>query len=970
MGMRTRAALLCLIFSLIGQSARAAVYLFDNTKAETAGNADWVLDANSGNVPRFPTPAQSGITASTTEGYWLGALSAWGVELVKRGNLLESLPTSGRITFGDFTNVQDLSHYDVYVVCEPNILFTAAEKIALAQFVLNGGALFLISDHTGSDRNNDGADSVQIWNDFFSNNGVADNAFGLTINSPSDISLTSSTVATSATDPLIHGPEGAVASLKYSNGATMTINPTNNPSIKGAIWSVSSRTNSTVMTAYGSLGQGRFVAIGDSSPEDDGTGDSGDTLFPGWTENGTNHPRLVLNGCAWLQRSGVVPANDNFAQAIDLGSDGSGVATAVGTNLLATHETNEPTHAGNAGARSVWWQFTALANGTATANTAGSNFDTLLAVYTGSAVDALTLVTSNDNDGANITSRVSFSVTAGVTYRIVVDGKNGATGHVGLALTMPRPPIPLNDNFASATVLGAGSVTATGDNLRATKETGEPNHAGNAGGKSVWWRWTASVTRGVTISTAGSDFNTTLGVYTGTAVNALTTIASNNDSGGVTSQVTFNAVANTIYRIAVDGFDGDAGQVALAVTVAPPSNDNFANSIALAGSAPTTTSSNVSATKENGEPNHAGNNGGSSVWWRWTAPANGYASVSTAGSTFDTLLAVYTGTAVNNLTLVASNDQANGGAQSQVAFAVTSGVIYRIAVDGSNNAQGSVALAINGTLPAPLASISTLDSSASERPLDPASFSVTLDPPQPQPITVSVNLGGAATAGVDYSIDTALNGNTASVTFAPLQTSRVVTLTPIADSDPTEFDESILATLNVGATYQISVGTAAAITLHDDTPYTAAWAQQFAPAFTGPAAQPLADFNSNGVANLLEFAFDGDPVAAGLVGVNGVPLLPVLGFGNYADPNDGNIVKIFPTLTLTQRTDAPALVYDVQTSFDLMPNSWDAAGAVQVAVSTDGMPPGTERVTYRSTKPAAGNGAVTTQFIHVSVTAP
>lgn len=969
----TARLLLVLLFLFVSANTRhlfAAVYLFDNTKAETAGNADWVIDANSGTVPRIPTPPQSGITASTPESYWLGALSAWAVELVQRGNIVESLPTTGRITFGDATNVQDLSHYDVYVVCEPNILFTAAEKIALAQFVRNGGGLFMISDHDNSDRNNDGADSVAVWNDFLGNNGVADDEFGVVFNL-TDISLTATTVATSATDPLIHGPEGPVASLKYSNGATMTINTTNNASVKGAVWSNSSRTASTVMTAYGSLGQGRFVAIGDSSPEDDGTGASSDTLYPGWTENGNNHPNLILNGCAWLQHSGVAPVNDNFAQAIDLGADGSGIATAVGTNVLATHEASEPIHAGNAGARSVWWQFTALADGTATATTAGSNFDTLLAVYTGSAVNALTPIVANDNDGALTTSRVSFAVTAGVTYRIAVDGKSGASGHIALALTLPRPPVPPNDNFSSATVLGAGSVTAVGDNLRATKQTGEPNHAGNAGGKSVWWRWTASVSRSVTISTAGSNFDTLLGVYTGTAVNALTTVTSNNNDGtNLTSKVTFNAVANTVYRIAVDGLDGDAGNIALAITVAPPANDNFASAITLTGTAPTTTGSNVSATKEAGEPNHAGNAGGSSVWWRWTAPASGYASISTAGSTFDSVLAVYTGTAVNSLTLVASNDQANGVDQSQVSFAVTANTIYRIAVDGANNAQGSVALAINGSLPPPQVSISTVDSGASERPLDSASFSLSLDPPQPQAVSVSVNLGGTATPAVDYSLDAPLNGNTATVTFAPLQTSRLVTLTPIPDNDPTEFDESILATLNAGAAYQIAVGTASAITLHDDTPYNSAWAQQFAPTFSGAAAAPLADFNGNGVSNLLEFAFNGDPLSGNLAGANGVPLLPVLGLGNFPDPNDGNVVKPYPTITFTRRTDAPGLVYAVQSSSTLVSNSWDSNGAVQISVTTAGMPAGTELVTYRSSQPAAGTGAITPQFLRVSVTAP
>src|SRR5688572_15033398 len=83
--------------------------LFDAMHAQTAGNADWVLDEDScGTAQRYPTPAQSGITATTPETYWGGAYSAFGVALVKKGFAVESLPNGSRITYGDTTNAQDL----------------------------------------------------------------------------------------------------------------------------------------------------------------------------------------------------------------------------------------------------------------------------------------------------------------------------------------------------------------------------------------------------------------------------------------------------------------------------------------------------------------------------------------------------------------------------------------------------------------------------------------------------------------------------------------------------------------------------------------------------------------------------------------------------------------------------------------------------------------------------------------------
>src|ERR687896_700276 len=80
-----------------------------------------------------------------------------------------------------------------------------------------------------------------------------------------------------------------------------------------------------------------------------------------------------------------------------------------------------------------------------------------------------------------------------------------------------------------------------------------------------------------------------------------------------------------------------------------PANDNFADARAIAGERGSVSGHNFGATKEPLEPNHAGNAGGTSVWFRWTAPAPGQYSLATYGD-FDTLLAVYTGSALGGLT--------------------------------------------------------------------------------------------------------------------------------------------------------------------------------------------------------------------------------------------------------------------------------------------------------------------------------
>lgn len=274
-------------------------FLFDAKKAETAGNADWVLDADT-SPQRYPTPLQSTITATTPENYWRGGLSAWGIALVKLGHTVETLPSTASITYGG-TGAQDLKNYDVFVIDEPNIRFTSAEKTAILKFVQNGGGLFMIGNHSGSDRNNDGWDPPAIWNDLMSSNSVKTNPFGISFNTNS-FSETSANRLSITTNPILNGSQGTVTQLKYSSGASMSINTTANTTVKGLIWrSTSTQGTSNIMCASATFGTGRVVAIGDSSPADDGTGAAGDTLYPGWTEL-ASHAYLHLNASLWLAK--------------------------------------------------------------------------------------------------------------------------------------------------------------------------------------------------------------------------------------------------------------------------------------------------------------------------------------------------------------------------------------------------------------------------------------------------------------------------------------------------------------------------------------------------------------------------------------------------------------------------------------------------------------------------------------------
>lgn len=296
--------------------------LFDATKAETAGNADWVIDADTHDLywnpgpfftgsdsdpQRYPTPAQSGVTSTTAETYWEGALSGWAVDLVNYGYSVETLPVSGQITYGQSSNAQDLSNYKVFVVDEPNIKFTSSEKTAILQFVQHGGGLFMISDHATSDRNGDGWDSPMIWNDLMSGT----NPFGITFDS-ANFSQTSSNIPNLSNDTVINGPYGSVTQVKWSGGTSMTLNTSANSTVKGVVYKTSSSFgNSNVLVAHAQYGTGKVVAISDSSPFEDGTGDPNDQLYNGYYADANgNHELLIMNSTIWLVNTGGTVTND------------------------------------------------------------------------------------------------------------------------------------------------------------------------------------------------------------------------------------------------------------------------------------------------------------------------------------------------------------------------------------------------------------------------------------------------------------------------------------------------------------------------------------------------------------------------------------------------------------------------------------------------------------------------------------
>jgi len=252
---------------------------------------------------------------------------------------------------------------------------------------------------------------------------------------------------------------------------------------------------------------------------------------------------------------------------------------------------------------------------------------------------------------------------------------------------------PINDNFVDSIELSGASVSTTGTNVGATGEINEPSQSGNT--DSVWWSWTAPSSGLFAIDTNGSNYDTYLSVFTGNAVNSLTTIAQNDDGGiGLQSEVLLNAIAGETYHIAVDGWSSSEGLIDLNINaVQQPVNDNFADRIRVTGASVAVEGTNEYATGETGEPGQSGEL--NSSWWTWRAPADGVVTIDTNGSNYDTYLSAFTGNAVDGLTTVSQNDDGGIGLQSQVSFAVEAGQTYQIAVDGFSSSQGAIDLNIN-----------------------------------------------------------------------------------------------------------------------------------------------------------------------------------------------------------------------------------------------------------------------------------
>jgi len=406
--------------------------------------------------------------------------------------------------------------------------------------------------------------------------------------------------------------------------------------------------------------------------------DSASTVQSSVNFNVVNGTSYYLRVASWGSTRGSVKLNwslvgtcpvttvvgDNFCAAYDLTNVGG---TTIRDNTNATTEFGEPSTTLGSGSGSVWYRYNSPGAGTLTISTSGSNTTNVVGVFVGSSLSTLARPLGWTDFGDSTTT-ATLNVTKDTWYFIRHTSFGSTRGTLSMEVsfaptvvnTAPTPP----RNVSAVPGAADGSVVVTWT-------------APSSDGGSAVLSYEATASPGGRSCTVAAP--TTTCTITGlTNFEAYTVAATANNAVGVS-------------------------QEGVAVGSVRPGylNDAFATPKVLPSATGTIVSRNTNATAENGEPAHATSTATKSMWFEYTPASNGQFSIDTSGSSFDTVLAVYTGNALNTLTLVAANDDIRSGLTSAVSFTATAGTRYLIAVDGWRGASGNISLNWLYALPSP-----------------------------------------------------------------------------------------------------------------------------------------------------------------------------------------------------------------------------------------------------------------------------
>ena len=368
------------------------------------------------------------------------------------------------------------------------------------------------------------------------------------------------------------------------------------------------------------------------------------------------------------------PPNDLFDNGIRI-SDGGGVVN--GNNTFATYEgPGEPIHAGVVPAtNSVWWYWSPTNTGLVLVDTLGTTFNNVVAVYAGNNVSNLVQLAASDDTATPVGLRrqpyVYFTATNAATYRIAVAGAT-PTDFGAISLRVEPDGIPdTNRPVVAITSPRSGLVTNNNSRSLSLYLTGTAADLGSGASGVAAVSVAVNQNLPVTAFTTNGWTNWFLTVALQPGTNVIRAVAVDNAQN-------VSAPATLVVNFLVYDPPNDLFSLAMPLTNPPPG--------VLVVLAPVNT---ANATAEAGEPNHAGKVGGKSIWFSIQPTTDGLLDVNTSGSTFDTLLGIYTGDRIFRASLVSSNDNAAPGVTfSHLSQPLWANVIYHIAVDGLDGASG------------------------------------------------------------------------------------------------------------------------------------------------------------------------------------------------------------------------------------------------------------------------------------------
>ncbi|MDB6055936.1 MAG: hypothetical protein JWN25_3459 [Verrucomicrobiales bacterium] len=384
--------------------------------------------------------------------------------------------------------------------------------------------------------------------------------------------------------------------------------------------------------------------------------------------------------------------NDLFSNRYDLLTVLGG--TIRSKNNDAGVEPNEPLHNGKPASHSVWFRWIAPASGIVTFDTKGSAFDTVLDVFQGSSVSKLSMVQTGENDddgGGFLTSELKFNAMALNEYAIRIDGYAGSTGEIVLnwSFEPTLDTLPFVLFKPGIKTVGPGfSLDLSVDWLNGDSCEWLVNGKGS-GNKTKFFSF-------------GKITEDDVGFYSVKVKN------SKRDSQTQPAELQINLRDDG----STDPTSFAFNKLNDAFLDAQKKRLNKLNSVSLFGFIPwhivpldgggtssgystTQIFNTLASTKEPGEPNHCGVAGGASEWYNFQPAFNGTVKVTTDGSNYETVLAVYTGPGDSFSTLVplvCNNSKFPQG--DNVHFQANSNTVYYIAIDGVNGARGTAKLNI------------------------------------------------------------------------------------------------------------------------------------------------------------------------------------------------------------------------------------------------------------------------------------